>query len=176
MAERNDPIREFDAGTGSGIGRTGGEPVFSATLRPHRSLGPEGLAMLMALVGGACLIASLVFWSLGAWPVVGFLGLDIAIVWFAFSHNLRAARAFEVVTVSRTALTIRKVAPGGRVREIRINPLWARLEVTDRGKDGVGAITVRAREKVVPVGVFLNRDERKSFARAFGAALYQAQR
>ena len=172
MVERNDPICDFDAKNGS----SDGKPVFSATLTPHRSLSPEGFAVLMALVGGACFIAGLVFWSLGAWPVVGFLGLDIAIIWLAFKLNFRAARAFEEISVSPAALTILKVAPGGRVREIRLNPCWTRLEVTDRGEDGVSAITVSARGEAVPVGAFLNPHDRKSFAHAFGAALAEARR
>ena len=177
MARRNDPICDFDAETAARtVNGAGGKPVFSATLTPHRSLGPEGFGVLMAIVGGTCFVASLVFWSLGAWPVVGFLGLDVAIIWLAFRLNYRAARVFEEITVSPTALIIRKIMPGGRVREISINPYWARLEVADRGEDGVSAITVRARGQAVPVGAFLNPDDRKSFARAFGAALAEARR
>jgi len=172
MSERNDPIYDFAAMTAGG----GGKPVFSARLTPHRSLGRQGFAMLMALVGGTCLAAGLLFWSLGAWPVAGFLGLDAAIIWLAFKLNFRAARAFEEITVSRTALTIRKVTPGGRARVICFNPFWTKLEVADRGEDGVGAITVRSREVAVPVGAFLNPADRKSLARAFGAALAQARR
>ena len=77
--------------------------------------------------------------------------------------------------MSRTALIIRKVAPNGRTREIRFNPFWAKLEVTDRGEDGVSAITVRAGSERVPVGAFLNPGDRESFARAFGAALAEAR-
>jgi uncharacterized membrane protein len=176
MRERNDPICDFDAGTANGASGNSGKPVFSATLTPHCSFGPEGFGVLMALVGGACFAASLVFWSLGAWPVAGFLGLDVAIIWLAFKLNFRAARVFEEITVSPTALTIRKVTPGSRVREICFNPFWARLEVTDHGEDGVSAIIVRARGEAVRVGAFLNPGDRKSLARAFGAALAEARR
>lgn len=150
--------------------------IFSATLRPHRSLGRPGFLALMAVVAGLWFVTGLYFVSLGAWPVLGFVGLDVLAIWIAFRLNYRAARAYEEVEVSRTALIIRKVSPGGRVQEIRFNPHWARLEVQTVEDEGVSRIIVRARADRVPVGAFLNPDDRQSFARAFGAALAEARR
>jgi uncharacterized membrane protein len=130
----------------------------------------------MALIATLAFLTGLYFWSLGAWPVIGFLGLDILAVWFAFKLSYGAGRAFEEVEVSRTALVIRKVNPRGRAQEIRFNPHWVKLEVEEIEDEGVARISVRVRGDRVRVGAFLNPADRRSFARAFGAALAEARR
>jgi uncharacterized membrane protein len=150
--------------------------IFSATLTPHRSLGRRGFLVLMGVLGGLWFATGLYFWSLGAWPVFGFFGLDFLAVWLAFKLNYRAGRAFEEVAVSRTAVVVRKVAANGRAQEFRFNPQWARLEVETLEDEGVSRIMLRTRGERVPVGRFLNPDDRATFARAFGAALAEARR
>ncbi len=151
------------------------DAIFSATLVPHRSLGRRGFIILMGAIGGLWFLTGAFFWSLGAWPVIGFFGLDFLAVWLAFKLNYRAARAYEEVEVTRTQLVIRKVTPGGRVQEIRFNPAWVRLEVETLRDEGVKRISVRARDRRVPVGAFLNPEDRRTFAQAFGAALAEAK-
>lgn len=151
-------------------------PILSATLTPHRSLGPAGFALLMAFVGATCFAAGLLFWALGAWPVAGFLGLDAVAVYVAFRLNYRAARVFEEVVVSREAIVLRRVDARGRAGEMRFNPAWVRLEMREAPDEGVTHLAIRSRGRSVPVGAFLNPDDRASFARAFRAALAEARR
>ncbi len=109
-----------------------GEPtLFSAVLTPHRSLGPSGLIVVMLAVGGISFVAGVVFALLGAWPVVGFFGLDAALVYWAFHANYRAAAAYEQVAVTASELRLRKVSHRGKVAEWSFNPLWVRLERED---------------------------------------------
>ncbi|MYZ47420.1 DUF2244 domain-containing protein [Propylenella binzhouense] len=152
------------------------DPIFSATLTPYRSLSPAGFGILMGFVGATCFGAGLLFWAIGAWPIVGFMGLDVLAIYAAFRLNYRSARAYEEIVVSRDELLIRKVTPRGRAREIRFNPYWVRLEIRELEDEGVTHLTVRSRSESVPVATFLNPDDRKSFAQAFGAALAEARR
>ena len=69
--------------------------LFSAIITPHRSLSGKGFLAVMALVGSLSFIGGMFFFLMGAWPVVGFLGLDVALVYWAFRANYRAAAAFE---------------------------------------------------------------------------------
>jgi uncharacterized membrane protein len=149
--------------------------IFSATLVPHRSLGRRGFIALMGVIAGLWFLTGAFFWSLGAWPVIGFFGLDFLAIWLAFKLNYRAARAYEEIEVRRTELVIRKVAPDERVQEVRFNPAWVRLEIETIRDEGVKRITLRARDRRVPVGAFLNPEDRKSFARAFTGALAAAR-
>ncbi len=149
--------------------------IFSATLVPYRSLGRWGFLALMGTIAGLWFLLGLFFWSLGAWPIVGFGGLDILGIYIAFKINYRAARHYEEVAVSRTEVVIRKVAASGRAQELRFNPQWVRLEVQEVEDEGVARVALRARDRRIPVGAFLNPQDRKSFARAFGAALAAAR-
>ena len=149
--------------------------IFSATLVPHRSLGRRGFLALMGTIAALWFLLGLRFWSLGAWPVIGFGGLDILAIFLAFKLNYRAARSYEEVAVSRTEIVIRKVTAAGRAQEFRFNPQWVRLEVEQSDDEGIARIALRVRDRRFPVGAFLNPADRKSFAGAFGAALATAR-
>ena len=150
-------------------------PVFRALLVPHRSLGRTGFRVLMGVLVGFWIVFGLVFLALGAWPVFGFLGLDVLAIWFAFRWNYRAARAREEVEVSRVALDIRKVTPSGRTRSWRFNPFRARFEIARHEEIGITRMAVTGEGRHVPIGAFLNPEDRESFATAFGRALRLAK-
>lgn len=150
-------------------------PFFTAVLTPYRSLGPNGFLILMVFFGLVCFVSGILFWRIGAWPVFGFFGLDIAILWFAFRMNYRSARTFEEVAVSRSEIAIRKVGPGRRYQEFRFNPVWVRLKVDRLDDEGVVRITLASRGETVDLGNFLNPDDRTSFAGAIANALAVAK-
>lgn len=151
------------------------EPFFKALLVPHRSLGRTGFAVLMATVLFIWLTIGALFLSIGAWPVFGFFGLDVLLLYIAFRMNYRAARMREEVSLSRTSLDIRKVPPSGRAEEHSINPFWARFSVQRHAEIGITGMAVEARETRVALGSFLNPEERENFAEAFGRALATAK-
>jgi uncharacterized membrane protein len=151
------------------------EPFFSALLTPHRSLGRTGFAILMGAMMVGWLATGAIFVSQGAWPVFGFFGLDVVLLYVAFKLNYRAARAREEVSVSRTALDIRKVAPSGKTEAHRFNPFWSRFSVARHEEIGITRMAVEAQGKIVPIGGFLNPSDRESFAAAFSRALATAK-
>ncbi len=150
-------------------------PVFAATLNPHRSLGPRGFTALMLIVSAVSFTAGYVFYRIGAWPVMGFCGLDVLAVYVAFRLNYRAARVFEEIEVRRHEILIRKVSARGRALEYRFNPDWVRLEIERTEDEGVTRIVLYSRGRGVPVADFLNPDDRTTFATAFRAAISAAR-
>ena len=150
-------------------------PLFRALLVPHRSLGRTGFLVLMGVLVSFWIVFGLVFLALGAWPVFGFLGLDVLAIWFAFRWNYRAARVREEVDVSRIALDIRKVTPSGSTRSWRFNPFRARFDVARHDEIGITRMVVAAEGLNVTIGAFLNPEDRESFATAFGRALRLAK-
>ena len=60
---------------------------WRATLTPHRSLTRQGFVILMSAIAGLSFGIGLFFYIIGAWPVVGFMGLDVVLIWWAFSKN-----------------------------------------------------------------------------------------
>ncbi|EEQ94848.1 Hypothetical protein, conserved [Brucella intermedia LMG 3301] len=152
------------------------KPIFEALLTPYRSLGRTGFAVLMGALIGCWMFVGILFWSIGAWPIFGFFGLDVLLIYLAFRWNYRAARAREEISISRSALHIRKYAASGKVTAHRFNPFWTRFKVARKPDIGITGMSVESREASVAVGKFLNPDDRESFATAFGAALAEARR
>jgi uncharacterized membrane protein len=121
------------------------------------------------------LVTGAIFLANGAWPVFGFLGLDVLAVYVAFRLNYRAARAREEVSISRVALDIRKTAPSGRTQEHHFNPFWAHFSVARHDEIGITGMLVEAQGEHVPIGGFLKPDDRETFATAFSRALATAK-
>lgn len=147
------------------------ELVFSAVLKPYRSLSPRGFALLLMLVASTCFASGLLFWSLGAWPIAGFFGLDILAIQFAFRLNYRAARAREIVEMTRDTLTIRRISASGKTEQFDFNPYWARLEVERLPDWGITRMALASHGKRLAIGSFLNPDDREGFATALQNAL-----
>jgi uncharacterized membrane protein len=151
------------------------EPIFSITLRPHRSLGRRGFAFVMAVLGIMSLTVGMIFFAIGAWPIPGFLGLDVLAIYVAFRLSFRQARATEEIRLSRSSLTVRRVAADGTAREMGLNPYWARLEVDRHPEFGILRMAIAWQNHRLAVGRFLGPPEREKFAREFTAALAEAR-
>jgi uncharacterized membrane protein len=151
------------------------EPIFRALLTPYRSLGRTGFFILMGALTFGWIVTGAIFLANGAWPVFGFFGLDVIGLYLAFRMNYRAARAREEVSVSRTALDIRKTAPSGKMEAHHFNPFWARFAVARHTEIGITRMAVEAQGQAVTIGGFLNPDDRESFATAFSRALAKAK-
>jgi uncharacterized membrane protein len=150
--------------------------IFSAVLTPHRSLGPKGFLIFMLCIGGLSFISGMAFLLLGAWPVFGFFGLDVLLVYLAFRANYRSARAYEEVSVTAAELVVRKVSPRGAVRVYTLNPLWVRLDRVVHEEFGIERLFLVSRGRHLPIAGFLGPGEKQSFAAALSAALNEAQR
>ena len=151
-------------------------PIFSAVLTPHRSLSRDGLRMVMGIAVVMSLISVIPFLLLGAWPVGGFLGLDLLLLYICFRINNAAARGSEQVVLSRVELLVRKIGWRGSMEEARFNPFWVRLKAEDDPDYGMQRLALVQRQQEVEIGSFLAPVERSDFARAFGRALAEARR
>jgi len=144
--------------------------VFRAILHPHRSLEPRGFLILMLAIGSVSFISGMAFVLMGAWPVMGFFGLDVLIVYIAFKLNYRAARAYELVELTPRALTLTQVSASGKSRSFEFNPYWVRVLFTER-PDGGNHLRLASHGRELEFGRLLNDDERRDFADALRRAL-----
>jgi uncharacterized membrane protein len=155
----------------------GEEPaIFSAILTPHRSLGPTGFLIFMLVLGGISFTSGMVFLMHGAWPVTGFFGLDVLLVYWAFRINYRVARAYEEVTVTASELKLRKVSHHGHVSQWTLNPLWVRLDQDVHAEFGIERLFLVSQGRRLPIAGCLGPAEKASFAHALRAALGEAKR
>ena len=150
--------------------------IFSAVITPHRSLGSTGFLILMLGVGGISFAAGMVFLALGAWPVMGFFGLDVLLIYWAFRANYRAARAYEQVTVTASTLHVRKVTHQGKVAEWTLNPVWTQLDRQTHEDFGIERLFLISRGRRLAIAGFLGAKEKEDFAAALSAALGEAKR
>ena len=150
--------------------------LFSAIITPHRSLSGTGFLVVMGLVGGLSFVGGMFFLLLGAWPVVGFLGLDVLLVYWAFRANYRAAAAFEEVTVTPSELRLRRVSHRGAVAEWTLNPVWTKLDRETHEEFGLLKLFLVSRGRKFSVAGFLSPKEKESFAAALSTALGEARR
>ena len=150
--------------------------LFSARVTPHRSLNRTGFLVLMAFIGAVSFVAGVAFCLMGAWPVLGFFGLDVLVIYWAFRINFRSADATEDIVVTPSELRVRRVSHRGHVMEWTLNPLWVQLEQTGDPEFGIERLYLVSRGRRVSVGHFLGPDEKASFSKALLAALQTAKR
>jgi len=150
--------------------------IFSAIITPNRSLSRRGFLIFMLILGGASFATGLYFLLRGAWPVFGFCGLEVLLVYWAFKLNYRDARAYEQVTVTPSELTVRKVTYHGRISEWTLNPLWVRLDRVVHEEFGIERLFLVSHGRRLPIAGFLGAQEKATFAHALSAALGEARR
>lgn len=156
--------------------RTQEPTIFSAVLTPHRSLSRNGFLILMLVLGGISLATGMAFLLAGAWPVFGFCGLDVLLVYLAFQVSYRRAKAYEQVTVTPSELTVRQVSHYGRISEWTLNPLWVRLDRVVHAEFGIERLFLVSHGRRLAIAGFLGPEEKASFALALSAALGEAKR
>jgi len=149
--------------------------MLQVTLRPHRSLSPRGLWLVVVCVAAASMVASLPFVILGYWPVAGFYGLDVALLAVAFRASLRASGESEELALTPIELTVRRFAVSGQMREWRFNPLWTRLDADTHEEFGIARITLASRGETVSIGQFLGPNDKERLFSALSSALKRAK-
>ena len=150
--------------------------LFSARLTPHRSLNRTGFVVLMAFLSIVSFATGIAFWLMGAWPVFGFFGLDVLVIYWAFRINFRRAAASEEILVTPSELRVRRVSHRGHVVEWVLNPVWVQLDQKTHAEFGIERLYLVSRGRRVSIGSFLGPDEKASFARALLTALQTAKR
>jgi len=145
---------------------------FSAALRPHRSLSPRGLRVLMVAVGGVSFVFGGFFIWLGAWPVFGFLGLDVLILYLAFRRSFDDAKVREIVEVTGYEVVLYNTRPARPVAQRRFPRPWVRVHLDeDRERELIGALALVYAGRRTEFASFLSPEERKSLAVALKAAV-----
>ena len=145
-------------------------PALGLVLYPHRSLGPAGFWLLMALVAGASFAAGIAFYLAGAWPVIGFFGLDVVLFYLAFRLSYRSGRVVETIRMRGADLVVQRTSARGAVRTWSFQPYWLRVDIDDSpGRRGELALSSHGRRLVI--GAFLPPDERCEVAKTLRAAL-----
>lgn len=149
-----------------------GSNTWSATLTPHRSLSRRGFLLLMGIVASLNAAVSIYFYVNGAWPIIGFMGLDVALLWWAFSRNYADALVAERLEITAHDLVLRRRSARAPESEQRFTRRWVRVELEeDRERELVGSLYLRFKGERTEIGRFLSPQERLTLAKALRVAL-----
>jgi len=144
--------------------------LFDAILQPNTSLEPKGFMLLMVAIASVSFVAGMVFMVAGAWPVMGFFGLDVALIYLAFKANYRWARMYETVRLTSDSLLVERISPSGKVQRWRFQPYWLKVQIDVPAKHD-SQLVLSSHGKRLKIGAFLTPDERVELARALQDAL-----
>jgi uncharacterized membrane protein len=146
--------------------------LFEAVVTPHRSLSRRGLCTLIGcMMAGSLCVTSLMF-LLGAWPVIGFNGADIALATFLLWLNVRAARARELVVLTDTTLKITRTDIHGKISAISLQPYWLKIVLEERNGT-VPKLMLTTNTRKIEIARQLGETPKRDLAAALSRALYQ---
>ena len=144
---------------------------FATSLVPHRSLSPEGFRWLIRGAIAANLAIGLPMLLFGAWPVLGFLGLDVWLLWFLFKRSYLDARRSETLVLTDRELIVDRVSPDGEREQHRLDAYWLRVELTGESE----RLTLVSRGNRLVIGRFLAPVERERVSQQLKAALTEVR-
>lgn len=151
-----------------------GDVLLDAVLRPSPPLAPRTLGIILIIVAAINVAFAASFVARGAWPIAPFLGLDVALLAWAFRQSRIAAEREERVTLTPALLHIeRRPAPKGP-KEFAFNPYWVQVEMDDPPEHG-SQLTLWSHGKGLRIGAFLAPGERAVFAQRLRSALRRAK-
>ena len=139
---------------------------FYLTLRPNVSLSRQGFRFLMVVFAAISFTAGGFFWAQGAWPVFGFFGLDVVLLYAFFKLNYRDGKRSEMLFMQDGKLVFARAASSGETRQWVFDPYWVRVKLTGRQgvDDEATALILSSHGQYVSVGAFLAPEERASLA------------
>jgi uncharacterized membrane protein len=146
--------------------------VFEAVVAPHRSLSALGLRRVLAGLCAVCAINLALFAALQAWPVCGFTCAELLLAWLLIRLHVRAARATELLTLTRGELRIQRTDPNGRRAHLGLSPAWLQVQLEERA-GRVPALWLSSGGRREEVGRMLGEDEKRDLARSLRDALHQ---
>ena len=150
------------------------------TIWPHRSLSPKGFTIVMGVLAGLLFIIGLGFFLAGAWPVIGFLGLELLVVWGAFKLNYRAARHRETIHTTTEELMVESQTPAGKQAQKSFPIGWLRVSLSP-SKSPV--MSSRDQQKIIlsshgeqaEIGKYLHPAEKAGLSREIGSMIDRAR-
>lgn len=148
---------------------------MDAQLRPNRSLSVQGFRIVMVAMAVMSFATGIWFWSIGAWPVMGFFGLDVLLIYLAFKLNFKAgARERETIRVTAQEVLVSRTCYRGFTGWWQVNPAFARVQVETVIVEET-TVRLSAGGTSVPLATCLSPAERLAFGAALRLALERAR-
>jgi uncharacterized membrane protein len=144
--------------------------LYHLTIAPNAPASPWPMRLVVLSLAAISFMTGLAFWHLGAWPIIGFFGLDILLVILAFRLSARRMHYREEVRVGPEDLQVAKIAPSGQTAWWRLPTAWTQVRLIDDGPRGE-RLVLSSHGQGLALADCLIPDERKRVAEALKSAL-----
>ena len=138
---------------------TKNKKLYEISLYPYRSLNKTDFFILMFALGLISFIAGIIFMLKGAWPVFGFFGLDVFLVYVFFKLSFKSGEEFEVINLTKKKLIIEKYKLKKIIRTYVFDANWIKIKILNP-KSHTNKLQISSKNKSLIVGSFLRPDER----------------
>ena len=121
-------------------------------------------------VGALSLIIGTGLYLAGAWPVFGFLGLDVLLVYLALKASYRDARISETLELNDRELIVERIGARGDSDRRSFQPAWLRVELAEPVLPDT-PLLLQSHGRSFAIASFLGPAERRAVARRLKRAL-----
>jgi uncharacterized membrane protein len=150
--------------------------LLSERFHPPLSMTALQNKWLWLSMGAFTAALSLPFFWVGAWPVVGFLGLDVLLLYGAFRlYQRRAKSTHDDLIITPHEMVLRQNRPSRARLEHRLNPRWVSVDIAQEEDEDVERITLKCKGENMPLAPFLTRPEKTALSKRLKAALARAR-
>ena len=133
--------------------------LYEISLYPYRSLNKIGFFILMFALGLVSFIAGIIFMLKGAWPVFGFFGLDILLVYIFFRLSFKSGKEFEIVNLTKKKLIIKKYKEKKIIKTYILDANWVKIQIQNPLEHS-SKLQISSKNKSIIIGSFLRLDEK----------------
>ena len=137
---------------------------------PSQSLGKTGFRILMLVLILPALLIGMYFYFRGAWPVAGFLGLELLLIYVAFKISFISNRVSEHIILDEKILKICYHKQSKIVKTINLEPTWLKVQLNNNPKPDRLALTSHGKENII--GKYLSTEDRTIVAEKIKSSLH----
>ena len=108
----------------------------------------------------------------GAWPVFGFFGLDVLLVYIFFKINFKSGKKKERILLTSNKLIIEFYESQKIVKTYFLNPNWLKINLIQL-KNQTSKLQISSINKKIIIGSFLRYQEKKQVIKSLQKVLKQ---
>ena len=148
--------------------------LFEAAIAPHRSLSRRGTKIVIGFFCTMSVVTGVRFWLIGAWPVAGFIGIELGLAAFLLWLHQRSGRQMEWLLLSSNQMRVVRRDPDGKRRQTQLPTGWLRVELEER-PGRVPGLLLCAPGRRVEVARALGDEAKRDLAQALADAVHAAR-
>ena len=144
--------------------------LYEISLYPYRSLNKTDFFILMFALGLISFIAGIIFMLKGAWPVFGFFGLDVLLVYIFFKINFRSGKKKEILILTKNQLIIEFYNSKKISKTYYLDAHWLQIRLS-KLKNEMSKLKISSKNKSIIIGSFLRYQEKIDVVKSLKKAL-----